>query len=82
MEEENEEEGNEEDVEDYWDEEGREDAHLGDVCRQVAQEGHGSLPGQVCYAKVSAGGQEQLQDLVLAAPEAGREDDEGEEKGG
>ena len=58
-------------MEDYWDEEGREDTHLGDVCWEVSQEGHGGLPSQVCYAKVCAGGQEQLQDLVLAAPDVG-----------
>lgn len=45
------------------------DSHLGDVCGQVAKQGHGRLPGQVRLAEVCAGSQEQLQDLMLAAPE-------------
>ena len=38
---------NEWDVKESNDEEWRKEAHLRDVCWQVAQKGHGRLPGQV-----------------------------------
>ena len=34
------------------------DSHLGDVCGQVAKQGHGRLPGQVRLAEVCAGSKE------------------------